>query len=294
MPFTHKQIAVTFDLGTGDFGEGGLNRLKLTGPLRASANIMENGGPAWSTLDLTLNGMTLDHMNRLSTLGQKITVVRRNVVTVEAGDTANGLSVVYEGQIIEAWADFAGMPDAAFHVVGGVGHLQAVKPIPPTTYNGLVDVSTILRSLATQAGLAFNNYGVTSHFIDPYYPGTVWDQIKACAEHANIEWIMTAKALIIWPKGGARGEDVAVVSADTGMIGYPRFAQSAIQITMIYTPSIGYGQRIRVKSSLINGDYIIQTMSHQLESETPGGMWHTRITALPPGLAATGDGPLPR
>lgn len=291
MALIHKQIAVGFDLGEGSFGESGTNRVKLSGPLRASVQIEESGGPAHSTCHLSIYGMTLSNMNKLSTLGQKITLVRRNVVTVEVGDVQNGLGVAYQGQIIDAWADFSGMPEVAFHINAGMGYLQALKPIPPTSYSGVADVATVIKGLATQAGLIFTNDGVTAQLINPYFPGTLREQIRRCAEAANINWIQSPENTIaIWPKGGARGGSIPILSPSTGMIGYPSLSPSGIKVTLTYTPAINYGQKIEVRSSLTGatGMWQIQTIAHNLQSETPNGQWHTTITAVPEGLFAVG------
>lgn len=290
MSFTHKQIAISFDLGKGSFGESGFDRVKLGGSLRASANITIAGVYAFSTMDLTVSGMTLSNMNALTTLGQNIAALRRNVVTVEAGDAGTGLSVVFRGQIQEAWADFSGMPNVIFRVHARADLLEAVKPIPPTTFNGLADVVTIMRGLATQAGWSFQNDGVTAQLIDPYFPGTIGDQIKACADHANIRMLPGPPTLFIWPKGGARGGSVPIVSPDTGLVGYPTFTQSGIQLTTLFNPGIGFGQKIQVKSSVkipaqlpmvSDGIWVVASLSHALESETPGGQWHSRMVAVP-------------
>lgn len=289
MAFTRKKLAVTFKLGTGNYGESGYNTVKFT-DLRASAFITSTGGPSFSRLELEASGIDLSTMNQLSTLGQIITVVRRNTIIVEAGDDASGLSVVYQGQIIEAWVDASSMPNIVFRVKGGAGSFEAVKPVPPTTYNGLASVATIMSSLATQADLIFTNDGVQANLIDPYFPGTTFDQIRRCAEAANINWIIDKGTLAIWPKGGSRGGAVPVVSPDTGMIGYPTFTSNGIQVTTLYNPSINYGQKIEVRSSLTPacGVWTIVALYHHLEAETPGGQWSSTMTAVPPGLAAIG------
>lgn len=291
MAFSHKQIAVTFDLGSGNFGESGFNRVKLSGPLRASVDISEAGGPSHATCQARISGMTLSNMNALSTLGIRATIVRRNRITIEAGDVTNGLGVVFQGQIIDGWADFSGMPEVTFYVSAGSAYLQRIKPIPPTSYNGLADVATIMQSLATQNGMSFQNYGVTSKLIDPYFPGTIHEQMDRCATAANINWfIINDTSVAIWPKGGSRGQSIPIISPDTGMIGYPTFTQSGVQINMLHTPSIGFGQKIQVKSSIPGASKVwqIQGVSHNLESETPNGQWSTRVTAVEEGLFAQG------
>lgn len=288
MAFTHKQLALQFDLGTGNYGESGSNRVKLAGGLRASANINMGGNPAYSTLDLSVSGMTLSNMNALTTLGKNVTEVRRNTVTVEAGEAGTGMSVVFVGHIMEAWADFSGMPNVVFRVVAQGGVFEGIKPIPPTTFNGIADVATILRGLATQANWSFQNDGVTAKLVDPYFPGTIRDQIQACVQHANINAMFGPPLLAIWPKGGVRGGSVPIISPDTGLMGYPTFTQNAIQLTTLFNPGIGFGQKIQVKSSVkipnqlpmvSDGMWQVSSLSHTLESETPGGQWHSRILA---------------
>lgn len=290
MSLVHRQISVVFDLGTGDFGEAGFNRVKLSGPLRASVEITETGGPAFSTCHLSVFGMTLSHMNKLSTLGQTVTQIRRNVVTVQVGDTNDGLSTAYIGQIINGWADFSGMPEVAFRVEAGSAALEAVKPVPPTSFNGLADVAVVMKGLATKAGWIFTNDGVTAKLSNPYFPGTIYDQMRRCAEHADINWIASKGTLAIWPKGAARGAETLLISPQTGLIGYPTFTSSGIKLTCVYSASINYGQRIEVKSSLTpaNGIWYIQTLEHHLESEKGGGSWLSYITAVSPGYFAKG------
>jgi hypothetical protein len=273
------------------------------------------GNPAFSHLDLTVSGMTLSNMNALTTLGLNVSAVRKNTVTVEAGDVPTGLATVFQGQIREAWADFSGMPNVVFRVQADGAGLETVKPIPPTTFNGLTDVVTILRGLATQAKWGFQNDGVTAHLIDPYLPGTIYDQMRTVVEHTGINMLPGPPTMVIWPKGGARGGSVPIVSPDTGLIGYPTFTQSAIQLTTLFNPGIGFGQKIQVKSSVkipnqflrpsgsglsaqanpelntpsaatvagrpmaSDGMWQVISLSHTLESETPSGQWHSRILA---------------
>lgn len=295
MPLVRRQLAVIFDLGEGSFGESGFNRVQIGPGLRASAVITNSGGPSFSMMDLTISGMTLSDMNKLSTLGRKIRSIRKNVVSLLAGDVDSGLAAVFAGgQIIEAWTDFSGMPNSVFHVSAGHGQFEAIKPIPPTSYRGLVDVATVLKGLASQAGWTFSNDGVTFQLIDPYFPGTLRTQVEACAEAAGINWTIENNTLAIWPRGGARGGQILLVSPQTGLQGYPAFTSSGIQLSMLYSPSINFGQRIQVQSAVTpaNGVWQIQTLAHHLESETPGGQWTTRMIAIPPELFATSSGPL--
>lgn len=286
MAFTKKLLRFTFDLaGDQTFDNTGANRLTISG-LRASVTIEQAGSAALGKAEITIYGMTLSQMNRLSTLGQKVSFVRKNVVTVEAGD-ANGMAQVYQGNILQGWADFTAMPQAAFRIAVSSSILAQVQPIPPTTVNGPADVATIMAGLANQGNFHFENNGVTATLYYPYFPGTVKEQIKRCADHAGITWTIDEKTgtLAIWPKGSARGSQTQIVSSDTGMIGFPVFNSLGVQIRSLYNPSLTFGQRIQVQSKLTaaNQEWIISSLTHSLDAATPGGQWHTNLIATWPG-----------
>jgi hypothetical protein len=281
VPLRRRKIALTFELGEGSFGESGADTLKLT-DLRASAAIELTGGKFKGQLNLSVYGMTLSHMRRLSTLGMKVQLVRKNTITVEAGDDETGMARVFIGTIIDGWADMAAMPQAAFHVMALSGMMEAVKPVPPNSFRGVSDVATVMSSLATQANLIFTNYGVNKSLYDLYLPGTIWSQMEKLAQMANINWYHDGVEVSIWPKDGSRGSSALIISPETGMIGYPAFTALGIQLRTLFSPNIGFGQLIKVKSSLIEGDWRINALSHHLEAETPGGDWSSSFIASPP------------
>jgi hypothetical protein len=293
---SHKRIDVTFIKGPnapggGVFAVSGTNTLKLSG-LRASALVTKAGGVSQGGLQLRLWGMTLSNMNELTTLGMTITVDRlvlNNQVILEAGDDDAGMSVVHHGTVYNAWTDFTGMPEVAFHVTSNAGLYEAARAVPPTGYAGMVDVSTVLAGIASLAGWGFQNNGVDVKIENTYHPGTAWDQMQQIVEHANINALRDDGApptLIIWPKGGTRFGEVPLVSPDTGMIGYPAYTANGIIVTTRYNPAIGYGQRVKVQSDLPQacGIWVVMTLTHTLDAETPNGTWQTRFEAVPLGL----------
>ncbi len=251
-------------------------------------------------LSLRLWGLTLSQMNDASTLGltSPQEEARRNTVSVSAGSDGAGMGEVFEGTIKAGWADFQAMPQSVFHVEAFAGMLAAMKPVPPASYRGAADVATIMAGLATKMGFAFENSGVNVKLADPYFPGTAWEQFQRCKDAANINGIIEKGKLAIWPKGQARGSLIPLIAGggrdaagvaipNTGMIGYPTYTSGGIVVTTLYNPSIGYGSKIEVKSSLkpACGIWFVSGLTHMLESETPGGNWFTRIEATQPGFA---------
>lgn len=294
---SHKRIDVTFTKGgDGRFAESGTDTVKLSG-LRASAVVAKAGGVSMSSLQLRLWGLTLSKMNDLSTLGLTVTTERlvlNNTVIVEAGDDDAGMSVIFRGTVYDAWADFQGMPDVVFHVSANLGLYQAAKPVASTGYRGAVDVATLLSGMAGLAGWNFQNNGVTGKLADAYYPGTAWDQIQAVAADANINVHVddgAAPTLVIWPKGQARDGQVPLINRDTGMIGYPAYANNGIIVTTRFNPAIGFGQRVKVETDLASrnpsGEWIVTTLVHSLDAEVPRGRWESRFEGVPTTLQTT-------
>lgn len=287
MAFTRKYLVFTFDLGQGaPTFQGGANRLRVAG-LRASALIMQAGGAGLGQTEVAIYGMTLDNMNKLSTLGQLATYVRRSALTIEAGDDQKGLAIVFQGTIYQAWADFGGMPQVLFRVTAQAGLYAAVKPIPPSTFSGSADVTTILAGLAPQDGRVLENFGVNGVFLhDAYFPGTVLDQIKKVCTAANINFSLdNPEKLTIWPKNGSVGKLIPLISPETGMIGFPTFTSVGIEIQTLYNPALQVGLRVKVESSLTPacGEWIISQLVHTLDTMMPAGQWSSRFIASPPG-----------
>lgn len=282
MAFTQKKLDTTFTLGQGAFGNSGFNTQKLSG-LRASAVITKAGGPSMGTLAMQIYGMELPTMNQLSTLGLLWVLQRRNTIVLEAGDDQSK-ATVFQGTITSAWADMTTPGDVPFRVEAHTGLIESVQDAEPSSYTGPTDVSTIMSSLATTMGLSFENSGVSVILASPYFYGSPRNQAKACAEAGNFNWIIDNGRLAIWPRGAARGGKAPLISADTGMIGFPAYTSKGISVSTVFNPAIGYGNKIEVQSQQepASGEWIVYSLDYDLDTLTPNGNWKTTIGATRP------------
>lgn len=285
MAFAKRRIDLEFRLGKGSFGAnaagGENNSVKLSG-LRCIVNISKAGGVSMSSLDLRVFGMELEAMNRLTVLNMlRYTDARFNTVTVSAGDDENGMAVCFTGIINQAWADMRSPPDAVFHVSAHTGFMEAVKPVSPVSYKGVVDVATVLAGIAAQMQpvRSLENSGVDVRISNPYLPGTLRDQALAVAKAAAINLLIDDTVLAIWPKGQTRKGAVPHISPTSGLVGYPVFTQNGVQLTTVYNPNLVFGQRIEVRSELepANGFWTVAGVTHNLSCEVPGGPWFSQV-----------------
>lgn len=284
MPLLRRLLNLTFTLGEGSFGESGANTIKVS-QLRASAKILKAGGPSMGTAQLMIYGMTLDVMNKLSTLGMVPTLVRRNTVLVEAGDDVNGMGTVFLGTITNAYADFKGAPDVPFMVEAHTGLIESVATAQPTSFQGRTNVATAMSGFASKMQLSFENNGVDATLPASYFSGSYRDQMIACALAAGIQQVIDNGKLAIWKAGSSRGGQIPDINPQSGMIGYPSYSSIGIQLKSVFNPNVGFGGRIKVTSDLkpACGEWIVYRLEYSLDSLVPGGKWEATIDAAPPG-----------
>ncbi|HVX57296.1 MAG TPA: hypothetical protein VHA37_06185, partial [Candidatus Saccharimonadales bacterium] len=186
------------------------------------------------------------------------------------------------------------------------GAYWSVVPAKPTSFPGGADVATIMAGFAAQMGLAFENNGVQVQLSSPYFPGNTMQQVQKCAAAAGIvayvDTSTTPNTLAIWPKWGTRGGAVPLISAASGMIGYPRFYDYGLQFSTVFNPNIrvGVGGQIEMRSSIgtavkysnpaapkpedvvaggPNGLYYVNgPVVHNLTAQTPGGPWVSQVS----------------
>lgn len=281
MTFARRLINYRFELGQGDFGSPSADTVDLSG-LRSSVDIVHAGGNSLAVADIRIWGMPLDIMNRLTVLNVYATPERRNNrVTISAGDEDSGVAVCFVGGIQEAWTDASNPPDVAFQVSAASAFVENIKPIPPTSYRGSVEVATVVAGIAAQMGMGLENGGVTSRIADPYLPGALGAQLQSICRAADIEYTIDTvrRVVAIWPRGGTRDGAALIMSPETGLVGYPSFTQTGVRLRSLYNPSLIFGMKLEVRSELTAacGTWVVANVNHNLDADVPGGAWFTEV-----------------
>lgn len=280
MAFAKRIVDLEFKLGQGAFGQDGADTVRLEG-LRCSVSIAKQG-IGYARADVQVWGMTLDLMNKLTVLNKlRFEQQRYNSIVITAGDSKSGVAMCFGGTIREAWADGRQPPDVMFHVSADSAMFELSKPVPPISFNGSVDAALVLNGIAGQMGMGLENNGVTATLKNPYWPSSLKSQLEKVCEAANCEYTIdtVGNVLAVWPKGQGRSGASIKVAPDTGLVGYPSFTQSGIQLTMLYNPSIDFGRSIDVESQFTpaNGKWTVVALNHRLDCQVPGGQWFTDI-----------------
>ena len=283
--FTQKIIKVSFVLAKGEFGaEMDLGNTTIKQGLRIECEVEKGGHPSKNSCKLKIYGMVQDDMTKLTmVVTDRPLAVRRNFVKIEAGD-ASGLATVFTGEITSAYASYQQPPNLHFQLEAIEGYYPAVKPTSPKSYNGTADVSALMSDLASQMGYEFEDNGVNVKLSNPYLHGTAFQQASKIADSANIEFGVDNNVLFIAPRGSARKKtlEVPLISAETGMKGYPIFDKKGLRIETLYNPNVQLGGLIKVITSIMSAQknpWRVHGLHHHLSCELPNGPWFTKIEA---------------
>jgi hypothetical protein len=283
-----KQLRFVITLGTGKFGSSNNDQITLQG-FRAIADIDKAGGMMMGTLRAKIFGVKQVDMNSVTTLQWKPGTLIPNTVEVFAIDGA-AETLVFAGNIVNAWADYQSMPDVYLHIQAQSAFFNALKAIPPRSFKGGVDVASVMAQIARDLGYTFENNGVTTQLIDVYLPNTGMEQAKDLARAAGCDLYLDDKILAITPPNVPRKVIIPLISPASGLVGYPTFDGVGVNFQTLFNPAVTFGGSVKLETDVQQaaGEWVVTSVGHRLESEKPGGAWFSTIRGNQNGLAVTG------
>jgi hypothetical protein len=286
--FTNKKaLKFVITLQTGTFGSSNANTITLQG-FRAIVDIDKAGGAMMGTLRAKIYGVSESDMNYATSLQWEPHSQIPNTVSVYAIDGTQQ-TLIFQGNIVNAWGNYQTMPDVFLEIQAQAAYHAQLQPVPPTSLKGAVDVATLMSQLAKNIGLTFENNGVSTTLSNPYLPGTATDQAKKLAQNAGIDLYIDDTVLAITPRYQPRAGLIPEISAQTGLVGYPSFTGFGVNFQMLFNPAVRFGGSINVVSNLhrANGQWVVSSIAHHLETEKPGGAWFSTVLANKAGLVVT-------
>ncbi len=242
-----------------------------------------------STLRAKIYGVRQEDMNSVTTLQWKPGTVIPNTVEVYAID-GHVETLVYAGNIVNAWADYQNMPDVFLHIQAQSGFYNQLKPVLPRSFKGAVDVASVMSQIARDLGYTFENGGVNTKLVDVYLPNTGMEQAKDLCRAAGCDMYLDDKILAITPPNVPRKTMIPEISAQTGLVGYPTFDGIGVNFRTLFNPSVTFGGSFKLVTDVQQaaGEWVTSSLSHHLESEKPGGAWFSNVRGNANGLAITG------
>lgn len=363
-----KQLRFVITLGTGKFGSSNNDQIVLQG-FRATVDVDKAGGMMMGTLRARIYGVRQQDMNSVTTLQWKPAKLIPNTVEVFALDGA-AETLVFAGNIVNAWADYQSMPDVFLHIQAQSGFYNQLLPVKPRSFKGRIDVASVMAQIARDLGYTFENNGVTTQLVDIYLPNTGLEQAKDLCRAAGCDLYLDDKILAITPPNQPRSKaeqipavdntekisalleewkkkhaefevlfkqgeaaeaqgnqglameyykkakvanteagvildrakalkaqerpayraGVPIISAQSGLVGYPTFDGVGVNFQTLFNPSIQFGGLMQIETDVQQaaGEWIVTSVAHRLEVEKPGGVWYSRVRGNANGIAVIG------
>lgn len=281
-----KELRFIITLGTGKFGSSNNNQITLQG-YRAVADIDKAGGMMMGTLRAQIFGVSQSDMNSITTVQWKPQLYLPNTVRVFAID-GNQETLVFSGNIVNAWGNYQNMPNVFLMIQAQAAYASQLQGVLPTSFKGGIDVVAAMSQLAGAMGLTFENNGVSGIILqNQYLPNTYLEQAKTLAQAAGIWLYVDGDILAITPANQPRNKPIPLISATTGLRGYPTFDGVGVNFQMLFNPSVVFGGSIQIDTSIPQaaGVWIATSIAYKLESEKPDGQWMATIRGTKTGLA---------
>ncbi|MGF6633519.1 baseplate hub protein [Paraburkholderia sp. MM6662-R1] len=287
MTFKERQIDVQFTLADDAF-PGGSKTLSLKRHrIQASISSEARGAFAHYAIAIRIFGMRLLDMNALTIWNREGVLNATNRITVTAGNAGEMLYTVFDGTIFGAVPQFDDNGESSFVVTGRGALMEQVTPAAPKHYEGTLDVRSLIAGLAQQAGLTFQDHGVTAKISGQYLWGSTMDQIERLAMASRTVALLDHRRVLhIWPADGFPKLPEVNLAPGQGLIGYPKFEPTGMVVRAEFDPALLYGSQVNVKSiiPLATGKWSIISLTHDLTTLTPNGGWFTDLRLNLPGF----------
>jgi hypothetical protein len=238
------------------------------------------GAPDMGRAEIAIWGMPLSLMNQLTTLGNDINSAGKNFITIIAYEEGQVPQSVFKGTILVAFADLGSQPQSCFRVSALVGYYEQLMNAEPTSAPGSQDVAQLFKQIAGKAGLQFEDGGVNVKVMNPYLWQSPRIQMKMLGQMAGVSWDIDRGILSIWQSPQARPGAPVEISPTSGMVNYPRFTQSGIEVVTIFNANYKFGGTVKVKSELTpaTGSWYIYHLGHELDADIPNGKWFSTLS----------------
>ena len=278
--FKKRSIDVLFSIVSGS-PDGQPRQISFSG-LRVSARIRYEAG-AYNMADIQIYGLSQDFMRQLIAIyayGWTGNSFVNNCIALRYTDETN--ATIFEGGIVSALIDYNTAPEVPLAIMASATYMEQMTAPGGMSFPGSVAVESILRQILNKSsGRALENKGVDTVLTDESVNGSVMDMIDQVCRHADIDYWMQNNTLIIAPKGAvAESEPPIELTPETGLVGWPVLTQYGCNALALFSPDYVAMRTVKLACpALFEGTrlFFINGLTHEVDSEVPGGRWHTRL-----------------
>lgn len=277
----YKQHILRFEFTneTSSFDKSGNNKISISN-IKSTVSLSSVIGRTGARADFSIYGLSLDRMADLSGRadGNMLETQKINVA-IFADD-----SLVFSGGMISSIANMNSAPESCLMVSATANAELQNMAVSPFTARGSQKLTDVISSICSAAGYkaVFKGMEGMTTSGSPHFEGSVFDQLhQVCSGYGLAMSVTPPNKVEFWPSSKQRDDVIPFISKDYGLIGYPVFSQGGLMFQTQYSSLLAIGRYIDIKTEMpwASGRYKLSTVSHELSSWVPDGLWHSICTA---------------
>lgn len=287
--FSIKTVRVTVQLHEGQFSGSG-NTVIIEG-LPVMVEIEKQGGESKNKATVTVQNLKLETVKQLTVLSFKRLETYNNILQIDAGNKDADLSTIFIGEITSSVPEINDDGTLALRIEALAGYYPALIPSSPTSVQGTTTIDKLMAQFAKEAGYDYENKNITGSVANCVFIGSPIAKARALARQTNIDLIIDDKKFTIQTFDAPKSGQIPLIANYTGMIGYPSFSSSGIDVRCEFNKELKIGGYFKLESILphASGEWQIVKIRHSLEAYTPqGGTWESEVSGVLPGSDTSG------
>lgn len=195
-----------------------------------------DGLPSINSANIRIYGLDRDMMDRLSFIQYR----GQDVSSCSIDCYYNG-SLIFSGDITNAYPDFSKVPDVSFYILSLTNYRQLVKPIRPTSMKGEQTMDTIVSTIVKdmKGNYIVINSGVNIADSNIYLEGSNIQKLIKLSEDYNFDLIINENSIVIADYDKPTNDIILIDCNEDRVMGYIQITQDGIQLE-IYTLNLEY------------------------------------------------------
>lgn len=254
------------------------------------------GGNQFGNAKVAIYGVPLDAMNKIARLWLEVlSPSNTDTLTVDVWDGSNFVPF-FAGVITWSAINAGAAPQVALEIEANSAMIAMNTVASPYAQDEPVALQNALQQILDTTGLVvdFADSVPALEIQRAHVVGTPMDQAAALMNYfPELTWYINLQRFLVRPVNGPLGSDPVPINKTNGMIGYPTYSTSGVQLATIFNPRIRPGLALDIQTmfDFVNRTkWVAAVLQHNIEPNMPGGQWMTAIAAQSYGSKGDGSG----
>lgn len=254
------------------------------------------GGNQFGNARVAVYGAPEDTMNKIARLWLEVlSPSNTDTLSIDVWDGSNFVPF-FAGVITWSAINAGAAPQVALEIEANSAMIAMNTVVAPYAQDEAVSLQDALQQILDPTDLVveFSDSVPVVNIERAHLVGTPMDQASALMNYfPELTWYINLQRFLVRPVNGPLGGDPVPVNKSTGMIGYPTYSTSGVQLATIFDPRIrpGLALDIQTRYEFVNRTkWVAAVLQHNIEPNMPGGQWMTAIAAQSYGSKGDGSG----